>query len=114
MAVGQVLGESRVLDTQRGIAFPAGRRLAAFLAQRGGLSVSHALLFFTLCLCFCQGGTLARALTPQRASPFRLPMFRGKEGLLFQSECDHVVMSAPTQGFRNGTPLRLCYLLLQY
>jgi hypothetical protein len=50
----------------------------------------------------------------QGTSSGRFSLIVGRSGFFFQSECDHVVRRAQAQGFRNGMPLRLCYLIWQY
>jgi hypothetical protein len=111
----QILGKPLVVDTQRPATVPARRLRATFIALLLGiLPVPSLLLLDALRLCFGEGRARTRTLAAQRAAPGGLPVIGGRGGFLFQSECDHVVVLAPTQDFRNGTPLRLCYLLLQY
>ena len=116
-AVGQILGESLVVDAQRAAAVPALRLLRPAL---GAITLLCLLLFPRLLLRnalrlgFRQCRARARTGPAHGAASGRLPLIVGREGFFFQSECDHVVRRAQTQGFRNGTPLRLCYLLLQY
>ncbi|MEX8494391.1 hypothetical protein [Sphaerotilus sp.] len=115
MAVGQILGKSLVVDAQRSAAIPAwGLRSAVGAIALLGLLPFPCLLLDALRLGFRECRARAGTVSAHGASSGRLPLIVGRGGFFFQSECDHVVRRAQTQGFRNGTPLRLCYLLLQY
>lgn len=93
IAVGQVLGEACVVDAQGGIAVSARRcRRAALVAGRGGFPLPELLLLRPLRLCFSEGRAATCPLASQRSSPCGSPMIKGRGGLFFQSECDHVVM----------------------
>lgn len=117
-AVGQVLGESLVVDAQRATAVPALRLLLRSAFGAPALlclfPLPRLLLLGALCLGFSKRRARARTWPAQGAASDRLPLIVGREGFFFQSECDHVVRRAQPQGFRNGAPLCLCYLLLQY
>ncbi|WP_338414100.1 hypothetical protein [uncultured Sphaerotilus sp.] len=116
-AVGQILRKSLVVDAQRAAAIPALgllRSAVGVIALLCLFPFPRLLLLDALRLGFSERRTWACTRPAQGAASGRLPLIVGRGGFFFQSECDHVVMRAQTQGFRNGTPLRLCYLLLQY